>query len=231
MDGGGTYRHDGLLSHYRRCPVRGGRADSSSGTSQDCISGGIGAPVTSLLPVIGLSSGEIPATEPVSQIQRQLNVNSRSAASLFQCDGAVTYALTSAEKFPEKDTPYGASAPCSHLHGGDDRAPRRLLDCAGSPALTTQPGNPGAAAVAAGSAGVATGQGQRPPIAGTLRQQALDEILNDIGEWRTASHPALRAFWRKLAIHDIRRFRRDYLQPERASFEAAVARQQSRRAA
>ena len=64
-----------------------------------------------------------------------------------------------------------------------------------------------------------------------LRQQALDELLNDLREYRAASHPALRAFWRRLAIHDIRRFRRDCLQPERAAFEAAVRRQQSRRAA
>ena len=63
-----------------------------------------------------------------------------------------------------------------------------------------------------------------------LRQQALDELLNDLREYRAASHPALRAFWRSLALHDIARFRRDYLIPERAAFEA-VARQQSRRAA
>jgi hypothetical protein len=64
-----------------------------------------------------------------------------------------------------------------------------------------------------------------------LRQQALDELLNDLREYRAASHPALRAFWRTLALHDIARFRRDHLIPERAAFEAAVARQQSRRAA
>jgi hypothetical protein len=63
-----------------------------------------------------------------------------------------------------------------------------------------------------------------------LRQQALDELLNDLAEYRAASHP-FRPYWRRLAIHDIRRFRRDYLQPERAAFEAAVRRQQSRRAA
>ena len=64
-----------------------------------------------------------------------------------------------------------------------------------------------------------------------LRQQALDELLNDLREYGAASHPALRAFWRRLALHDIRRFRRDYLIPERAAFLAAVERQQSRRAA
>ena len=61
-------------------------------------------------------------------------------------------------------------------------------------------------------------------IAGTLRQQALDELLNDLAEYRAASHPAMRAFWRKLARHDIARFKRDWLQPERAAFEAAVER-------
>jgi hypothetical protein len=63
-----------------------------------------------------------------------------------------------------------------------------------------------------------------------LRQQALDELLNEIGEWRTAS-PQFRGFWRRLALHDIARFRRDWLIPERAAFEAAVERQQARRAA
>ena len=64
-----------------------------------------------------------------------------------------------------------------------------------------------------------------------LRHQALTELLNDIAEWRAASHPALRAFWRVLALHDIARFRRDYLAPERRAFEAAVAASQRRRAA
>ena len=55
------------------------------------------------------------------------------------------------------------------------------------------------------------------------RQQALDELLNDLAEYRAAS-PAFRPYWRRLALHDIARFRRDYLVPERAAFEAAVAR-------
>jgi hypothetical protein len=63
-----------------------------------------------------------------------------------------------------------------------------------------------------------------------LRQQALDELLNDLAEYRAAS-PAFRGFWRRLARHDIARFRRDWLAPERAAFEAAVRRQQSRRVA
>jgi hypothetical protein len=69
-----------------------------------------------------------------------------------------------------------------------------------------------------------------PNITGTLRQKALDELLNEIGEWRTAT-PQFRGFWRRLALHDIARFKRDWLQPERAAFDAAVRRQQSRRAA
>jgi hypothetical protein len=56
-------------------------------------------------------------------------------------------------------------------------------------------------------------------------------MLASIREYRAASHPALRAFWRRLARHDIARYRRDHLDPERAALEAAVARQQSRRAA
>jgi hypothetical protein len=69
-----------------------------------------------------------------------------------------------------------------------------------------------------------------PNIAGTLRQQALDELLNDLTEYRAAS-PAFRPYWRRLARHDIARFRRDHLIPERRAFEAAVAASKLRRAA
>ena len=62
------------------------------------------------------------------------------------------------------------------------------------------------------------------------RAQALDELLASIAEYRAAS-PAFRPYWRRLALHDIARFRRDFLVPERAAFLAAVERQQSRRAA
>ena len=61
-----------------------------------------------------------------------------------------------------------------------------------------------------------------------LRQQALDELLNDLREYRAAS-PAFRHFWRVVALHNIARFRRDWLIPERAAFEAAVRRQPARR--
>ena len=64
-----------------------------------------------------------------------------------------------------------------------------------------------------------------------LREQALAEVINDIAEYRAASHPALRAFWRVLALHDIVRFKREFLRPERAAFEAAVAASRQRRAA
>jgi hypothetical protein len=63
-----------------------------------------------------------------------------------------------------------------------------------------------------------------------LRQQALDELLASIGEYRAAS-PAYRPFWRRLALHDIARFKRDWLAPELAAFEAAARQQQSRRIA
>jgi hypothetical protein len=69
-----------------------------------------------------------------------------------------------------------------------------------------------------------------PNITGTPRQQALDELLNEISEYRAAS-PAFRPYWRRLARHDIARFKRDYLIPERAAFEAAVRASRSRRAA
>jgi hypothetical protein len=63
-----------------------------------------------------------------------------------------------------------------------------------------------------------------------VRAQTLNEMLASIAEYQTAS-PAFRPYWRRLALHDIARFRRDWLQPERAAFEAAVARQQARRIA
>ena len=68
------------------------------------------------------------------------------------------------------------------------------------------------------------------PNGSGLRAQALAELLNDLAEYRAAS-PAFRHFWRVLALHDIRRFRRDHLIPERQAFETAVRASSSRRAA
>ena len=56
------------------------------------------------------------------------------------------------------------------------------------------------------------------PNGNGLRAQALAGMLASIAEYRAAS-PAFRPFWRRCALHDIRRVRRDYLQPERAAFE------------
>ena len=69
-----------------------------------------------------------------------------------------------------------------------------------------------------------------PNITGTLRQHALDELLASIHEYAAAS-PAFRPYWRRLALHDIGRFRRDFLVPEKLAFEAAVRASRSRRAA
>ena len=147
-----TERHgDGLPLRYRRCPVRGGRADSYSGTSRDGLAGEIGAPVESVRP----------------------------------------------------------SSEC-HQGGNADDSAHALCD---SGWHTKSRAN------------------NALSLQHLLRQQALTEVLNDIAEYRAASHPALRAFWRVLALHDIARFRRDYLRPERAAFEAAVAASQRRRAA
>jgi hypothetical protein len=80
---------------------------------------------------------------------------------------------------------------------------------------------------------VANGSASRAPaynVRDIIRAQTLDEMLASIAEYRAAS-PAFRPYWRKLARHDIARFRRDYLIPERAAFEAAVRRSQQRRAA
>jgi hypothetical protein len=72
---------------------------------------------------------------------------------------------------------------------------------------------------------------QRAPfVTESYRAHALDELLNDLREYRAAS-PQFRQFWRKLALHDIVRFKREFLRPERAAFEAAVRRSKLRRAA
>ena len=68
------------------------------------------------------------------------------------------------------------------------------------------------------------------PNSNGLRAQALAEMLASIAEYRAAS-PAFRHFWRVVALHNIARFKRDHLQPERAAFEAAVRASSSRRAA
>ena len=147
-----TERHgDGLPLRYRRCPVRGGRADSYSGTSRDGLAGEIVAPAESV--------------RPSSECHQGGNAGD-SAHAL--CDS-------------RRDT---------KSRGGNAFGLQHLL-----------------------------------------REQALTEVINDIAEYRAVSHPALRAFWRVLALHDIRRFRRDYLAPERRSFEAAVAASKRRRAA
>lgn len=62
-----------------------------------------------------------------------------------------------------------------------------------------------------------------------LREQQLWEMNRCIREYRAAS-PAFRHFWRVVALHNIHRFRRDHLIPERAAFEAAVRRSQRRAA-
>jgi hypothetical protein len=55
-------------------------------------------------------------------------------------------------------------------------------------------------------------------------------MLASIREYAAAS-PAFRPYWRRLALHDIARFKRDWLIPERAAFLAAVAASSQRRAA
>ena len=188
-------------------------------------------PSPDYIPSRGLSSsGKNSVAEPATSIQRQLSINFRSASSSFQSDAVASLTHHSTEKFSAKDATNATSAPCRDLRGGDDRAPRCLSDRARPPACATQPGDTGTAGAAAGSAGGAAAPRQRPALGSTLRSQALDELLASIREYRAAS-PAFRPYWRKLAMHDIRRFRRDYLQPEWAAFEAAVRRSQQQRAA
>jgi hypothetical protein len=55
-------------------------------------------------------------------------------------------------------------------------------------------------------------------------------MLAAIAEWSHATG-ADRDYWRGIALDQIREFRRRYLRPERLAFEAAIARNQHRRAA
>jgi hypothetical protein len=63
-----------------------------------------------------------------------------------------------------------------------------------------------------------------------MRTQLLRDMLAAIEEHRHATG-ADRDYWRGIALDQIREFRRRYLRPERLAFEAAIARNQVRRAA
>jgi hypothetical protein len=63
-----------------------------------------------------------------------------------------------------------------------------------------------------------------------MRAQLLRDMLAAIEEHRHATG-ADRDYWRGIALDQIREFRRRYLRPERLAFEAAIARNQHRRAA
>ena len=66
-------------------------------------------------------------------------------------------------------------------------------------------------------------------VAAILRDQRLRDMLSEIEEWRRASGRD-RAYYRRLALHDIAEFKRLYVVPERAAFEAAVRRSKQRKA-
>jgi hypothetical protein len=63
-----------------------------------------------------------------------------------------------------------------------------------------------------------------------MRAQLLRDMLAAIAEWSHATGTE-RRYWRGIALDQIREFRHRYLRPERLAFEAAVARNQHRRAA
>ena len=63
-----------------------------------------------------------------------------------------------------------------------------------------------------------------------IRAYRLRDMLGAIAEWSHATGSE-RDFWRATALNRIAEFRRLHLLPERAAFEAAVARNQHRRAA
>jgi hypothetical protein len=65
----------------------------------------------------------------------------------------------------------------------------------------------------------------------SMRDARIRDLLAAIAEWSRATG-ADRDYWRGIALDQIREFRRRYLIPERAAFEAAVERnRQHRRAA
>jgi hypothetical protein len=61
------------------------------------------------------------------------------------------------------------------------------------------------------------------------RAQDLRDLLAAIEEWSHASGPD-RDYWRGIALYRIAAFRSRFLKPERAAFEAAVARSYRRAA-
>jgi len=63
-----------------------------------------------------------------------------------------------------------------------------------------------------------------------MRDARIRDMLAAIAEWSHATG-ADRDYWRGIALDQIREFRRRYLRPERLAFEAAIARNQVRRAA
>jgi len=63
-----------------------------------------------------------------------------------------------------------------------------------------------------------------------IRGYRLRDMLGAIEEWRHATGSE-RDFWRATGLNRIHEFRRLHLLPERAAFEAAVTRNQHRRAA
>ena len=66
------------------------------------------------------------------------------------------------------------------------------------------------------------------PVAHVLRDQRRRDLLAAIEEWRRASGPE-RVWWRGNALHRLAEWRTLYQRPERAAFQAAVARSQGAR--
>ena len=69
----------------------------------------------------------------------------------------------------------------------------------------------------------------RNEAARILRAARLRDLLAAVEEWRRASGPD-RVWWRRDARHRLAEWRRLYQRPERAAFQAAVARNKRRAA-
>ncbi len=77
--------------------------------------------------------------------------------------------------------------------------------------------------------------GNLPTGARTLRDQRKRDMLAAIAEWLELRRDGVsgpeRAYWRRLALYEIRQFRFLYPEPERAAFERAVLRSKERKIA
>ena len=128
----------------------------------------------------------------------------------------------------ENDVAHTPSQAGRALPHGDGRTKPRVFDTCQDSAGATAPAGSASRAVARGvHPREAAEPGQRPPsltdAAALIRAARLRDLLAAIAEWERASGPD-RRYWRYDAQHRLREWRRLHAIPERAAFQAAVAR-------